>query len=326
MTQRQLLSYDKYLVQFSGGKDSTACFLYLIEQGVPEEKIELWHQLVDGQGKSWMDWEITEAYCRAFAKAFGVPIYFSWKEGGFRQEAFRENARTAPTTFELPDGTTKTVGGDRGKESTRMRFPQISPDLSVRWCSAYLKIDICASAIRNQARFNDLRTLVISGERGEESAARAKYAILEPDRADNRNGKKVVRHVGRWRPIRDWPEEKVWEIIQRWSVRVHPAYYLGFSRCSCQFCIFGNADQFRSAYLVSPEKGNRLIDDEEKFSMTMKRGSSLAEYIAKGKPYPSITPELVSLANSREYNLSIFMNDGEWYLPAGAYGEGCGPS
>lgn len=166
MTHKELLSYDRYLVQFSGGKDSTACFLHLVEQGVPEEKIELWHQLVDGRGKTWMDWEITEAYCRAFAEAFGVPIYFSWKEGGFRREAFRENARTAPTTFELPGGTTKTIGGGRGKESTRMRFPQISPDLSVRWCSAYLKIDICASAIRNQARFNDLRTLVISGERG----------------------------------------------------------------------------------------------------------------------------------------------------------------
>lgn len=326
MTQTELLSYDKYLVQFSGGKDSTACFLHLLDQGVPKERIELWHQLVDGPGKTWMDWEITESYCQAFARAFGVPIHFSWKEGGFRQEAFRDNARTAPTTFQLPGGSTKTVGGTRGKLGTRMKFPQISPDLSVRWCSAYLKIDVCSSAIRNQDRFEGIRTLVISGERGEESAARAKYAILEPDRADNRGGKRVARHVDRWRPIRDWPEEKVWDVIQRWAVRVHPAYYLGFSRCSCQFCIFGNADQFFSAYLVSPDKGDQLIADEELFGMTMKRQDSLADFIMKGKAYPSITPELTRLANSREYNLPIIMEPGEWLLPAGAYGEGCGPS
>ena len=58
MTQTELLSYDKYLVQCSGGKDSTACFLHLLDQGVPRERIELWHQLVDGPGETWMDWEI----------------------------------------------------------------------------------------------------------------------------------------------------------------------------------------------------------------------------------------------------------------------------
>lgn len=37
-----LLSYDKYIVSFSGGKDSTACFLYLLDHGIPLDCIELW--------------------------------------------------------------------------------------------------------------------------------------------------------------------------------------------------------------------------------------------------------------------------------------------
>ena len=50
-----LLSYDKYVVSFSGGKDSTATFLYLLEHGVPVDRIELWHQEVDGREKtSWL--------------------------------------------------------------------------------------------------------------------------------------------------------------------------------------------------------------------------------------------------------------------------------
>ena len=32
-----LLSYDKYVVSFSGGKDSTACLLYLLDNGVPKK-------------------------------------------------------------------------------------------------------------------------------------------------------------------------------------------------------------------------------------------------------------------------------------------------
>lgn len=48
-----LHSYDKYIVSFSGGKDSTACFLYLLDNGIPLEKIELWHQDVDGRGDTF---------------------------------------------------------------------------------------------------------------------------------------------------------------------------------------------------------------------------------------------------------------------------------
>ena len=144
------MSYDKYIVSFSGGKDSTATFLYLLEHGVPVERIELWHQEIDGREKTFFDWEITPDYCRRFAEAFGVAIYFQWKEGGFYRELVRKNSLTAPNCFELPYGGIDRTGGQRGKLSARSKFPQCSPDLKVRWCSSYLKIDVCSSAIINQ--------------------------------------------------------------------------------------------------------------------------------------------------------------------------------
>lgn len=214
-----LLSYDNYIVGFSGGKDSSASFLYLLDHGVPIDRIELWHQEVDGRESTFFDWEITPGYCHHFAETFNVSIYYQWKEGGFSREMMRNNSRTAPNCFECPDGKINKVGGKRGKLNTSLRFPQCSPDLKVRWCSSYLKIDVCSTAIINR----NIRTLVISGERGEESAARANYAIFEPDRADFRDGKLFTRHVNRFRTLRDWKEQQVWEIIERYRVKVPPA-------------------------------------------------------------------------------------------------------
>lgn len=316
--------YDKYIVCFSGGKDSTACFLHLLETGVPIDKIELWHHEIDGrEGSSLMDWDCTPAYCQAFAARFNVPIYFSWKVGGFEGEMLRNNQLTAPTKFENELGEVITVGGTAGKESTRLKFPQVSGDLKVRWCSAYLKIDICATAIRNQDRFNGMAVCIVSGERGEESTQRAKYNELEPDRADLRDGK-TARLVDRSRTIKNWLESDVWAIIERYKVRVHPCYYMGWNRCSCRYCIFGNANQMASAYVCAPEQGDKIIGYEQQFGLTIKRNISLEDLIAKGTPYAAITEELKTVSNSKEYSLGIIMED--WYLPAGAFGESCGPN
>ena len=315
-----LLSYDRYIVSFSGGKDSTACLLYLLDNGVPKEKIELWHQEIDGRGPSLFDWEVTPDYCRQVGAAFGIPVLFQWKEGGFTREMLREDSLTAPIHFELPDGTSVKVGGERGKPSTRRRFPQPSPDLRVRWCSAYLKIDVCATALRHDPRFQGIRTLVLSGERGEESPQRAKYAILEPDKADLRDGRHAFRHIDRFRPIRDWKEQRVWDILEKYRVRPHPCYYLGFGRCSCKFCVFGNQHQFASAACISRHKADRLIAFEKEFGSTLKRDTDLASLIVKGRPYEAITPELARLATAFEYTEPVIVpKDGTWFMPSGAF-------
>src|SRR5580700_7982813 len=139
--------YDYIIVAFSGGKDSLACVLHLLELGVDPSRIELWHHDVDG-GDPFMDWPCTPSYCRVIAKALGIAIYFSWREGGFRREMLRHNTPTAPTRFERPDGTVGVKGG-QGQPNTRLKFPQVSADLSVRWCSAYLKIDVGSISIKN---------------------------------------------------------------------------------------------------------------------------------------------------------------------------------
>lgn len=138
MRSPDLQSYDHFVVAFSGGKDSIASLLSLLDAGISPDRIECYHHDVDGAGPSFMDWPCTTAYCAAVPRSLRVPLYLSWREGGFLREMLRDGTPTAPICFQTPNGSVHRVGGN-GRSGSRLRFPQVSADLSQRWCSAYTK-------------------------------------------------------------------------------------------------------------------------------------------------------------------------------------------
>jgi 3'-phosphoadenosine 5'-phosphosulfate sulfotransferase (PAPS reductase)/FAD synthetase len=319
-----LSAYDRYVVAFSGGKDSTACVLHLLEEGVNREDIELWHHDVDGrEGGRLMDWPVTPDYCQTIADGLEIELLFSWKVEGFEGEMLRENEHTNPIRYERKEtGEIRTLGGGNGSANTRRLFPQVSADLSVRWCSSYLKSDVASYILRNEPRFEQGRTLFITGERAEESANRARYERIEPHDADLRDGTRTTRYIDHGRPILDWSEEAVWEILKRWAINPHPAYRLGWGRCSCLFCIFGNADQFASAAAVDPEGAEQIAEYEEEFGATIKRERSVPDLVEEGTPY-DMDPADMEAAMSETFDEPAMVED--WTLPDGAFGDTAGP-
>lgn len=322
LTLKELLTYDTIYVGFSGGKDSLACVLHLIELGVPPERIELHHHLVDGrESGQMMDFPVTEAYCKAVAVHLGLPIYMSWKVNGFEGEMTRLNQATGPTRFETPDGRIVQSGGESNKLGTRRKFPQTSASLTSRWCSSYLKISCCAASINGQERFLNRRTLVVTGERAQESSSRAKYASFEPHRTDARAGR-LKRHVDHYRPVHSWSEQDVWAIIERHCIRPHPAYFAGYGRLSCALCIFGNRNQWATARKILPNQFEKVRTYEAEFGVTIHRNLDVLTLADQGRPYLFATQELIDQCRSTSYDLPIIM--APWVVPPGAYGDNNG--
>lgn len=175
-----LEEYDLIVVLFSGGKDSTACYLKLIELGVPKEKIELWHHDIDGGHPTRrMDWRCTQNYVKAVAEAEGVTLRVSYRVNGFFGELYRIGAsepiewidpdtgevkqcKLSPNYLkckELKEHATEEMEELLKEYGCRLKFPAKTGDLSRRWCSAYLKIDVMGSVISNLDRLKELETL-----------------------------------------------------------------------------------------------------------------------------------------------------------------------
>ena len=315
-----LQTYDAVVIAFSGGKDSLAAVLHVLDLlSWDRSRVELWHHLVDGEREEALwDWPVTSSYCEAVARALGLPLYFSWRDGGFEAEMLRNNQPTGAMVTELPDGGRAYSGGD-GPPGTRRRFPQLSADLSTRYCSSYLKIDVGAAAIRT--RWPVGKVLMVTGERREESSNRRAYARVEQHRSHTQK-----RRVDQWRPVLDWDESQVWSRIQRAGILPHPAYYAGYSRLSCACCIFGGADEWATFRAVRPQQWTYLAELEGTFDRTLKRDITIPELTERGQPFPQVrNPLLRDLLNSPTYTAPITVDPAQWPLPPGAFRKGGGP-
>ena len=175
-----LEEYDLIVVLISGGKDSVACYLKLLELGVPKEKIEFWHHDIDGGHPTRrMDWKCTQNYVKALADAEGVKLRVSYRVNGFFGELYRIGASEPiewidPDTGEirqcklssnylkcreLKEQATEEMEELLKQYGYRMKFPAKTGDLSRRWCSAYLKICVADTVVSNLDRLGELEEL-----------------------------------------------------------------------------------------------------------------------------------------------------------------------
>jgi 3'-phosphoadenosine 5'-phosphosulfate sulfotransferase (PAPS reductase)/FAD synthetase len=321
-------SYSTIVTSFSGGKDSMACVLKLLDMGVPKEKIILWHQNVDGcwNDPNFVDWPITHAYVTAFAEALGLKLEFQWRVGGFRKELLKQNQMSADVQYTYGDDII-TLPTLKAKISTRMKYPAPSADLKTRWCSSSCKIDPATKVLTNHPdyRFTDKPILFVSGERREESSNRAKYAETQLHPANS--GRRTVHW---WRMVIDDTEDKIWQRIEKNMVMPHPAYLLGWGRVSCQFCVFSSNSHLAILRELNPDLFYEHVRIEKELQYTVHRTLTLEQRADLGStdrlPKDPRVQDWIRMAFGKEFKAEdIFVKD--WQLPAGAFsGSAGGPN
>lgn len=315
-----LNEYDKIVVYLSGGKDSIAATLSLLKMGIPTDKIELHHQDIDS-GDEFFDWPSVAGYVSEFAKPFNLKLCTQGRKNGFYGELTRNNSPTNDCYYQYENEEIIILPTKILKLGTREKFPAKSADLSKRWCSAYLKIDVgrrCLKKIFKNNMENPMKILTITGERREESSARAKYNEIEVHSGNNPG--RLVHH---WRMVIDLTENDIWSILEEFSVLPHPAYYLGFPRLSCMTCIFFTPDLWATIFDMYPESVYRIKEIEDRYNHTLDNKYTIMEMVAKGKS--KITDEnrhYIKDALSPWNGKPIITND--WKIPTGAYGKGGG--
>jgi 3'-phosphoadenosine 5'-phosphosulfate sulfotransferase (PAPS reductase)/FAD synthetase len=377
-----LEEYDKIIILFSGGKDSTACYFKLIEMGVPKEKIELWHHDIDGGHPTRrMDWPCTVNYVKAFAEATETQLRLSWRQNGFWGEVYRVGS-SHPIQY-MDNGEVKTCKLSKLQERSqelresilnseelkeygyRMKFPAKSADLNVRWCSAYLKIVVGDTVIRNLEQFNELRDLgsnrhkfpaksgchqgrwcsgslkasvqdsvtshvgeikqnskilIISGERRGESVGRSKYNEMEIHRTNALA--KAKRLVHWWRPVIDYSERDIWEVLKRNNCNPHPCYRAGWNRCSCMMCIFSLPKHWAGIRELFPHHYEEVRQDEKILGFTLDNTKTLDEYVGNAESCLRTDDEeaIYQLKTGEFRTDELFVREGEWKYPVGAFG------
>ncbi|ARR10660.1 phosphoadenosine phosphosulfate reductase family protein [Paenibacillus bovis] len=315
--------YDKVLIAESAGKDSMACLFHMLDLGIPKEKIELWHQSIDGGGEQhteFLDWPVTESYIEAVGQLYGIKTTYQWRSHGIYGELLRQDSLTGDV-YHLEDGEIRHWPTTRGKRSTRRRWPAMSADLRTRWCSAYAKIDVFARVLSNHPDYQGskekpLNILVVSGERREESANRARYHEVELHRCSNKK-----RRVHAWRPVIDWSERQIWDVYEKRRFLPHPAYLLGWNRTSCFGCIFSTADLWAMMREIAPDRFDRLVRMEKELQHTIDPKWTLEEKANLGSlkrlPTDARLSRWVELALNRSFVASDLIMEA-WELPAGA--------
>lgn len=317
--------YDRFIVCFSGGKDSIACILRLLDMGVDKSKIELWHHRIDDPAEqSFMDWSFMESYVEKFAEAFDIPLYFSWLDGGFKGEMLKKDSYSRAHKVETPEGLlTLERNHNLSKPGTREKFPQQSASLATRWCSSALKIDVSRRALTNQARFNGETICFITGERREESPGRSKYNQFERHPCDARVGKKQ-RRVDWWKAVLHFNEAQVWDLMKKHNVTPPVPYRLFWSRSSCMTCIYNSPRIWATIKHFFNKRAADIAQYENQFNCTISRKMINVMDISNGiEPFEITDTEALEQASKTEYFLPIFSQD--WSIPPGAFGsEGCG--
>lgn len=206
-----------------------------------------------------------------------------------------------------------------GELGRRGKLPAKSDCQQRRWCSGTLKAEVQAGVMTNMERIRtDVQVLIVSGERRGESSARSKYNEMEIHRCNATV--RAHRLVHAWRPVIDYSERDIWEVIRRHRATPHPCYACGWNRCSCMMCIFGRPTLWAGIRELFPEDYRAFRQAEIELGFTLDTKMDLDTFVgdAPSCVYHGDPKALRQLVTGVFYPEDVYTSSA-WTFPAGAF-------
>jgi len=240
-----------FVVNHSGGKDSQAMFIRLLDS-VPLSQLVVVHASLGD-----VEWPGALELARDQAAAAGIPFIV---------------AHAVKTFFEMVEHRFAVRPGPNSP---------CWPSAANRQCTSDLKRGPIQREVRRYAKEHGFRDIVTCmGLRAQESGGRAKK---EPFRRNDVQSNSVATWY-EWLPIHGMQRDEVFATISRAGQQPHWAYAAGNDRLSCMFCIMGSRKDIQNAARHNPALLARYIEVEQRTGYTMHQSRASLTELAGGAP------------------------------------------
>ena len=230
--------FDTYIIGVSGGKDSTALWCWALEN-LPPDRVRIVH---NPTGASWPG---NDEYLAMLEHRFDMKI--KRVRAGDRPLPSRRDGKSRPAYLEAPTLF----------DSIRARG--YWPSHRVRYCTGYLKQHPTCLYARE---FNN--SVIVTGERAEESASRSKLPELG----------KIYLKQRVWRPILNWSSADVLAMLNRHGLPINPTYRFA-PRVGCWCCPLSSNHQALNFCRQYPQEARRWVELEREIGHRWKYRKSL---------------------------------------------------
>ena len=231
MTPADLIADRDVVVSLSGGKDSAAACLHLLELGIPHRRVYM--------DTGWEDRTVYQ-HLDVLEERLGEVV------------RLRQEVPILPG-YEAEIGELESMIGVDNSPMVRLCvWKGCFPGQGTRWCTSHLKVVPVARWFAAQ----DGDVVNVVGIRRAESQSRSTALEWEPMTAVSVNpvvrepgeGTKIdLSHVEQWRPLVDWTVEDVIAIHARHDLPLAQLYRQGATRVGCWPCIYAaNKEDLRA--------------------------------------------------------------------------------